>query len=192
MKGRLLNERELRILNNRESNLKDVVRGFKALVDGEYSQAPQSIQIDARRTRWELTEFRSLMGREMECLARYCIQYRKFPPDNDIRVARIALAMYLLDKTEEMLDAAIERKNPALTSLFISAFASIRNIIDSEYFRKTPGRIMDDYLDNESAIVACAACAEVPLLSLQLALREYHIPAADAIDEVADSLPDVA
>ena len=187
MAGRVLSEQELRILDNRQANLGSVVRGFSALVDGDRSRAPAAMQLDARRTMWELTAFKGQMKTEMEGLVRELCK-GGYPADFHLRIERLAVAMYLLDKTGEMLDAATERKNPALTSLFTSAFASIRRILDKDFFSKSPERIIDDYLDNEATIIACASCSGVQMMSLGLAVKQYRKKAADTID----SLPDVA
>jgi hypothetical protein len=187
MAGRVLNELEKRILTNRETNLRSVVQGFGVLVEGERSKAPAEMQLDARRTAWELSGFRSQMKGEMEGVVRELCK-GGYPADFDLRLERLAVAMYLLDKTGEMLDAATERKNPALTALFTSAFASIRRILDGGFFSKSPERIIDDYLDNEATIIACASCSGVQMMSLGLAVKQYKKKAADTLD----SLPDVA
>jgi hypothetical protein len=184
---RIRNDLEARILSNREANLRNVADAFGALVAQERAPAPAEMQLEARKAIWELSGFRAQAKSEMAAVVRELCK-GSFPPDYDLRIARLALAMYWLDKTQEMLDASKKRDNPALTSLFQCAFEAIRSMLDRDYFTKSSRQIIDDYLDNEATIRACASCSGVELTSLELAVKRYMKKVADEID----SLPDPA
>ncbi len=162
---------------NRRSNLRAVVKGFRGLVETNNVRTPAEFELETRKIMWELSPFRADMRKEIASIAAM-LRKGDFPDDFDIRIARLALAAYLLDKSQEMLDVAIERKNTSLTALFGTAVSSIRNILDESYFTKTPQRILGDYLDEEAPILACAESTGVRLLQFSDAVQRYQMEVA--------------
>ncbi len=172
---------EKRILENHKSNLAEVVKKFRVLVEADRFRTSTAPKIDPRKGIWELSPFRADMKREMTEIARM-IDSGEGPQDLDVRIARLALAMYLLDKSKELLDAATESRKPSMTVLFHMAISAVSNILDPAYFKKTPDRIIQDYLNGQAAMVACAECAGVQLHTLEAAVKQYQDKAAREIE----------
>lgn len=185
--SKLLNEREKRVLANHQRTLRSAVRSFKDVVEKDRSRAPSASKLDARRYMWQFSSVRQSMQDEMEDIVRSLCKGIA-PDDLDLRIARIALAMYLMDTCQDMLNAAIEKGNTSMVSVFHTAFEATRKILSDDYFTKGKKRIINDFLDGELPIKACAECAGMSLLSMESAVARYKMRVADELD----AIPDVA
>lgn len=168
----------------RRENLRSAVEGFKDALDHGRNPAPPGMKLDARTALWEFAEIRQEADAETEAIAGYFREGRTRPSDHELRVARVCLARYLVDKLGELAGKCGESGKSAPVSLFFCARDSVKELLDTLYFFKSREAIIDAYLQAEPALVSCAEALGVPLLSLEEAHREYGKMLADAVNRI--------
>lgn len=171
---------------NHHTNLRSAVKAFRCMVEGDMSTAPASFQLEARQGMWKLKGIRQRMDKLMSEMAASFARGEE-PEDFDGKLAKLSIAMYLLEKTDQMLEAALRDNGTAMVALFVNAHAAVSHILDEGYFSRTDGQVIDSYLDGETAITACAACTGVRLLALHHAVEDYKMRVAAQIESLMNA-----
>ncbi len=101
-------------------------------------------------------------GRALELKIIELIRLRPEKKELDRRVARLSLAMFLLDRANQLHDAALARDNAALYSLFVSARNRVCEMLESDYYSKSTEAVLAEYLDTEPLLTACSGLCGLP------------------------------
>ncbi len=106
------------------------------------------------------------------------------PADFDLRIARISLAIYLLDTLEKMLEHADARKTESIYSGFESARKAVLDFLAEGYFAKSAEEILRNYPKCEQALLPAASRCGVQVLEPEHAVESTKMKVADMIDEI--------
>lgn len=106
------------------------------------------------------------------------------PADFDLRIARISLAVYLLDTLGKMLEHADARKTESLYSGFESARKAVLEFLADGYFAKSAEEILRSYPKCEQALVPAASRCGVQVLEPEHAVESAKMKVAEMIDEI--------
>jgi hypothetical protein len=167
-----------------KENLRSVAKGFKDAVERSSNPATNGMKLDARAALWEFAGIRKEADDEIHAIARYFREDEKLPSDYVLRVSRICLAQYLVDKLEEMGKKSGESGKSAAVSLFACARDSVKNLLDELYFFKSRDAILDEYRVAEVILVSCAEALGVELLSLEQVQKEYGKKIAETVNSI--------
>jgi hypothetical protein len=189
MANRALTLEEKRILATREASLKSVAGSFKEAIDRDKRPAPAGMREDAFSGMWNFSRIRNRIPDEVRALERYIHDQRPGSQDEglNLRLMRIALALYFLDKMDEFSEAVRAKGGMQLTSLFSVARSRVERILDGGYFSKTPRQILTDYLDAQCALTSLSAATSVPVHAPGDAVAMYHMKVCDMIGEAEAS-----
>lgn len=171
------------ILRARTGAIDQFAADFQEAVERDSVGTPLVMEVEARKTVWKFANVHAAMDREIIRLAQMGVPGSQ-SPDFALTVARIALAMYFLDKVGEMLRVVTATGKVSLTSLFRSTVTVVLGILDEGFFCKDSGRIINDYLDAEPLLVACSRACSVELLPLDEAVARYRQRVADEVCKV--------
>lgn len=139
--------------------------------------------LKARIGMLEFRDIRRGIAEGAEDLARYFSRDAvEKPKDLDIRFARIAYAMYLLDTLDRVL--RIARQDSYLLSEFETARKAVRELLDEGYFRKSAGQIIAGYERLAEPLGKCANLCGMELLLPEDATESFKLRLADMIDAV--------
>jgi tRNA(Ser,Leu) C12 N-acetylase TAN1 len=164
------------------ADLREEIERFKLDAEREPRGFSRSMGIEARRELWDFTPARTALREEIAELSTIFRRRDTLPEDLDLRIARAAIALYLLDKADELLNLALETKRKGSLSLFSNAAAGIRSVLGPDYFSKGAKRIIKDYLEGEVALTACAESLGAGLPTLEQAVKDYKAKVASEID----------
>ncbi|MBD3210535.1 hypothetical protein GF318_04105 [Candidatus Micrarchaeota archaeon] len=177
-----------RVLQDRKRSVRAYARACKDAAESGLLDASRKDLARTRMGMWSFTPVRKEMVEEIDKLAVEMKSGRE-PEDLDVRVMRVSLAMYFIDKLEEMLNQIEMSNSAALASMFGSAGRAVGRILDESFFSKTPKQIINDYLDGEHTLAGCAEACSVSLLTLEQAVKEYKSKVAQEVDQAAKKLP---
>lgn len=166
-----------------QQNLRSVVSSFKDAMERDRKPAPEAFRTEALTGMWNFAPVRQDIKREVAALAAYFRTDADPPSDFVPRIGRLAIAMYLLDKMQEIAEAASKNRHVSAVALFDMARRGAESVLDRDYFSKSPERIMHDYLEAEPSIVSCGSAFNVRTLSLADAVKEYKMKAAQAVED---------
>lgn len=185
MAARLLTPQEMLILASREASLRSVAGSLKDAIDRDKRPAPAGMREDAFIGMWNFSRVRQQIPEEVRALERYIREKRPGPQDEglNLRLMRIALALYYLDKMDEFSEAVRAKGGMQLTSLFSVARSRVERILDGGYFSKTPRQILTDYLDAQCALTSLSAATSVPVHTPGDAVAMYHMKVCDMVGE---------
>lgn len=167
-----------------ERAIRDAVKGFAALVEGDVRKAPPPMGLASRQTLWEFADLRKDVEEEVRALGAILKNNGGAPPSGfKESVIKISLAMYFLDKLEEMAAVAAERRNPTLNSLYLSTVGHMKEVLSDFYMFTDFRQSISRYLDCEAVFRSCAEACGVEALALDDAVRLYKVKARSRIDE---------
>jgi len=176
---------EVRTLQRRQENLAAVVKTFKDSVESDNARAPQALREEALTGMWQFSKVREKIPAAVYDLAEY--MDRVNPPREDpvflCKIMRISLALYLLDKMDEISRSVASDRGFNMTVLFSTARAAVGRLLDSKYFDKGRSEIINGYLEAEPSLLAIAAVCKVQTLDLYDAVRIYKRNVADMLPE---------
>ncbi len=164
------------------SNIRAVALSFKDAIERDKRAAPEGMREDALTGMWNFAPVRQEMKREIAALADYFRTGADIPADFVPRIARLSVAMYLLDKIQEISEAAAKNRSVSAVALFDVARRSVETLLDVSFFSKPPEAVRNGFLDAEPALSSCGAAFGVPLLGLEDAVRAYKMKAAQAVE----------
>jgi hypothetical protein len=119
-------------------------------------------------SRW-LAQMRLALQGEINALAKH---RKALPGDFEVRMKRLSLAMYLLERMNFLMRAA--DGNYEALGVFDPAVAKVRELLDDSYFRKDWGDIITGYMSAEDALRACASFCPFDLLDFNGAVDKYR------------------
>jgi hypothetical protein len=106
------------------------------------------------------------------------------PADFDLRIARVSLAIYLLDTLERMLRIADSKKSENVYSSFESARKAVAEFLDESYFSKDAEAVLSSYSKCEAPLLSCASKCGVRVLEPEPAVESAKMKVADMIDNI--------
>lgn len=175
-----------RVLQERQRSLRQLASSMKDAAEHDTSKAPPAMKNEARKQAWEFSAIRREMAGEIRDLAAI-LNVGEPPADFALRIMRLSVASYLLDKLGEMAKATGESDGAVRVALFNSAAGAVKNILDDLFFFKGRDQIIRDYLDNEGDLMSCAAACSVQLCTLESAVATYKHKVAAEIDAINDA-----
>ncbi len=173
------------MLEARQSNLKALAGGFKSLIEHSTMPAPQGLREDAFTGMWDFAKLRQQIPDEVRSLEQYICYFSPGPDDAELneRIARICLALYFLDKMEQISRAVLKDGGLEKVALFSVARERVEAILSEDFFTKAPRRIINDYLDAEYSLAPLASACSVQLLPLDDAIAKYQKNVASMVGE---------
>ena len=178
---RLFDGRVAGAVDNHQANLRSVAATFKRAIERDKRLAPIAMRTEVLTCMWNFATVRKEITDEAASLA---YSYMKLSDaDFNLKIARLSLALYLLDKMQELSVAVRSNPNRTIVALFDVARSRVEDILGESYFFKSKERILYDYLEAEVALASCAECCSVRLLSLHDAVKQYKMKVADMIEE---------
>lgn len=141
------------------------------------------------RARAGMLEFKPLRDRirdEAKSLSAYFrgSGIRERPDDFELRIARVCLAMYLVEAVDRMASVTDRRRD--LQGSFESARKSLRDLLSENYFSMSAESILGEYSKAEPALRNCASRCGIRLLDPEPAVEEFKMRLAGMIDEIND------
>ena len=175
--------RDARLLEARQGSLRALAAAFKSGVEQDRLPAPQAMREDALSGMWNFSATRE---RIPEQVAELCVYFRTKRPGLEdhgmnLRIMRISLALYLLDKTGELSQkfVAADNRGTKITALFTTARKAVERLLDERYFSKSQDEILTGYLEAEPALASIASVLGAQLPCLMDAVAEYKNRVAD-------------
>ncbi|MEW6722713.1 MAG: hypothetical protein AB1324_05615 [Candidatus Micrarchaeota archaeon] len=166
-------------------DLREEIERLKTEAEEGPGFARKRERLAARQVAWGFAQARESLRDELSSLARiFESAPPRIPADFDTRIARASIAMYLIEKCDELLAAATERKSTPALLLYKRASAAAMRVLDKGFFGKSAGDIIRQYLAAEVEFTACAEHLGVPLLTLEQAVRAYKGKVADSLDSI--------
>lgn len=95
----------------------------------------------------------------------------------DTRITKIAVAMYFVDKIEEMAEVVNWEKDAVLASYFNAAYRRVIEILGESFeffFSKSIEQISKEYMDAEATLASCAARCGSQFLKFDEAVKCYR------------------
>jgi hypothetical protein len=176
---------DMRVIETRQSNLKALADGFKSMMERGKKPAPQGLREDAFTGMWNFAKVRQQIPDEVKSLEQYICYFGPGPDDPELneRIARICLALYFLDKMEQISRAVLKDGGLEKVALFSVARERVEAILSEDFFTKSPRRIINDYLDAEYSLAPLASACSVQLLPLDDAIAKYQKSVASMVGE---------
>jgi hypothetical protein len=182
--SRRVGEPEPALLHRRD-NLGGIAKAFRDASEKTKKPALEDLRTEALSGMWNFSRIRAAIKTEAAALAEYFRGEGPTPEqetDYLSRIGRLSIALYLLDKSQELSAAAGKKNNVLSISIFDVARRGVENLLSESFFSKGSKDIIHDYLDAEPALVSCAAVFSVRLLSLEDAVRAYKMQAAKLVE----------
>jgi len=105
------------------------------------------------------------------------------PEDLEVRISRLSLAMYVLERMNFLMRAA--DGNYSALGVFDPALASARELLDGSYFHKGWGDIITGYINAEASLRACASFCPFRLLDFNAAVDKYRPYVESQLERIA-------
>ncbi len=163
-------------LKAHRDNLRSAIDSFKMAIERDTRRAPAGMKLDARTAMWEFSGIRQETEGEIRRMSGYFRTSLPLPEDFELEFWKACVALYLVERTERMLEESVKRDKPSSVALFTTAKEAVRKILDDFYFFKPLERIVDEYMEGEVAIAACAEACGVALLPFESVMKEYEEP----------------
>src|SRR4030095_11567854 len=132
----------------------------------------------------EFRAVRDIIRAQAKEMSLFYIPPGRKPEDIDLRVARVSVAIYLLDTLDRMLKIADSRKAEHIYSSVESAMKAVKTFLSPEYFSRSADEIMSSYSSCEPSLKSCAARCGVAVLDLEPAVEGTKTNLASMIDEI--------
>jgi hypothetical protein len=174
------------VLENHDRNLRSIALSFKSGVEGDKTRATSVMREEVFTGMWKFSEVRDAMKKEVADLAGYYINELPKPPDFSIRIIRLSLAMFVLDKFDDMRKSVAKKPNVSLVALFEVARESAERLLGDKFFSLTQDELMHAYLDAEPSLVSLAKCCSIQMPNLHQAVEKYKVKAAGEIQQAVD------
>lgn len=175
--------RDARLLGARQDSLRALAAAFKSGVEQDRLPAPRAMREEALSGMWNFSATRERIPEQIAELCVYFRSRRPGPEDHgmNLRIMRISLALYLLDKAGEISKKFVASENLGtnITSLFTAARKGVERLLDERYFSKSRDDILSGYLEAEPALASIAGVLGVQLPCLGDAVAEYKGRVAD-------------
>lgn len=181
-----------RVLDNHSENIRSVALAHKDASERDRSRAPQEFRQEVFTGVWKFSEARERIKKEINELAEFYINDIPRPPDLRLRVERIAVAMFVLDKLDDLRKAAVKKPSTTLVSLFEVARASAEQLLGEKFLKMSRDDVIHAYLDAKPSLVSLATCCNVHLPELHEAVSKYRLKVTAEIDSVVDAAFDAA
>jgi hypothetical protein len=155
-------------------NLRSAIDAFKRAIERDTLRAPAGMKLDARSGMWEFAQIRKETEEEIRRLSGYFTTGLPLPSGFEAEFWKVCVALYLVERTEKMLEESVKLDKPSSVALFCSAKEAVGRVLDSFYYFKPLDGIVDDYMDGEVAIAACAESCGVKLIPFESVMKEYE------------------
>ncbi len=152
----------------REENIEN----YKRFVAGEPAE-PLPIGFMTQLARPGITLQRSWSLLEQRVDSFSLIDFNAPPPDFDVQVARLCIAIYLIEKTNQIRTSAFAKDNTNLTSLYVKLSDSVSALTDEGFYGMEIREIAERYLDFEALLFACCEICELRKSTLRDAVDRY-------------------
>jgi len=167
----------------RKARMKDLTRQFKDNMERDSTIARADFRAESFSGTWRFAEKRKEIQGQITSLAVIFRDGLPLPEDFDIRIARLSVALYLLEKVQEMRDAAMRMKNTTVVALFDMVRRKVEGILDQNYFSKSKDQIIREFFDAELELTACAKCCNIQVLEIWDVSEKYKMKVATLVDE---------
>ena len=106
------------------------------------------------------------------------------PKDFDLRLARVSLAIYIIDTLDKILKHADASDTDSLYTSFDSARKAARTFLDDAYFSKNADEILSCYGRCEATLVQVGSKCGVQVLDPEPAVESTKMRVAEMIDQI--------
>jgi len=103
---------------------------------------------------------------------------------NTLHVARLSSAMFLLERTEEVHEAALKNDSLGLYSLYVSLRNMIVDTLDENYYSLSQDDLIAAYLSIEPLLSACLDLCGLAQIDIQTAMKIYKHRLAEEVDKL--------
>src|SRR5512143_2734152 len=173
MGGKRTTEMEAALKAHR-GNLRSAIDAFKSAIERDNKRAPAGMKLDARSGMWEFAQIRKETEEEIRRMAGYFTTGLPLPSGFETEFWKVCVAIYLLERTDRMLEESVRLNKPSSVALCCGAKEAVRKILDAFYYFKPFDNIIDDYMNGEVAIAACAESCGIDIIPLESVMKEYE------------------
>ncbi len=99
----------------------------------------------------------------------------------DISVGRLAIAMFLIDRTQKLRKVALERDSVSLYSLYLSMRNLVCGTLNESFYSEPPEEVISDFLDAEPIVSACSELCGLIVPPLGEIVSEFKKQLADEV-----------
>ncbi|GEM_PF-3310927 len=109
---------------------------------------------------------------------------KKKTPGIDLIIARICLATFLIERTNEIGNIALRQNKISLYSLFSSLRLHVTKFLHGNYYERSSSEIINEYIDLEPLVYACSELCGLKPMELSEIMEKYK---PKLIDEIGGS-----
>jgi hypothetical protein len=115
-------------------------------------------------------------------------QIKGLPKDpskiSDLDAGRLALALFLLERTNKIHDVAMKKNSLGLYSLYGSLRNMVVSTLDGDYYSLSHSDFIAAYLSVEPLLSACVELCGLAQVDIQTAMKIYKHRLAEEIDKL--------
>ena len=175
----LQREKEMSI-HIHEQNRNDLIKFYKDLAQLGDKKISKELKVeDAAST--ALAEAEELLSVNIKELSTKVSDLQQ--EELDVVVARLSLAMFLLERTNKLHEIILGKNGLSLYSLFVSLRNRVCEVLVPTYYVSSPKQIIDEYLDTEPILTACSELCGLAVPDLTEIVKAYKLKLADEIEK---------
>jgi len=106
---------------------------------------------------------------------------KKKTPGIDLIIARICLATFLIERTNEIGNIALKKNKISLYSLFSSLRLHVTKFLHGNYYERSSSDIINEYIDLEPFVCACSELCSLKSMELTEIMETYKPKLIDEI-----------
>jgi hypothetical protein len=99
-------------------------------------------------------------------------------------VGRLAISMFLLERTRKLREAALKNDRISLYSLYVSLRNQICLTLVESYYSKLPEAVIADFLDVEPILTACSDLCGLEMPPLGEIVSNYKKPLIQKLEQI--------
>jgi len=171
-------EREM-TLRTSAQNKEELIKFYKNLGQGK-EKIPPEMQ-EEEKASVVLEEAEKVLEKQISDLSRTLRTLSKEALDNS--VARLTIAMFVIERTKKLRELVLEKDNLDLYALFVSLRNAVQEMLAPAYYTKSRDESLGDYLDVEPLLTACSEICGLTVLSITEISSEYNIKLAKKVED---------
>lgn len=174
----LKREQEL-ALRTHMRNREDLINFYKSLGQQSKKKIPKEMKEDEERFKG-IAEAQERMEGRIKAFAKASPEMSQ--GEADVAVGRLAIAMFLLDRTKKLRELAL-KGSVSVYSVYVSLRNAACGTLSDPYYAKGPEEVLGDYLDIEPLLTACSELCGLSTPPLEEMLAAYKEELAKELEK---------
>ncbi|MBD3210534.1 hypothetical protein GF318_04100 [Candidatus Micrarchaeota archaeon] len=154
-------------------NRNDLIRFYKELAGMGNKKISASMKKEDK-------SFKGLKDAE-KLLEKNIANIAKKKKPGELEIARISLAMFLLDRANRVHEIVLKDNSLGKYSLYISMRNRIIQMLGNEFYSMDQDEMLSEYLDTEPVVTACSELCGIAAASASEAVRIYKYRLAERL-----------